>query len=188
MSTVLLFTSMSIDGYVTGPNISLDDPLGQGGERLHEWMFAEPMADGDAELLTRTRARITGSVVGRRTFDVGLPHWKDVPWPGPSFVVTHKEKEPLAQPSGTFTFVAGVPEAVAAAREAVGDGTVVLMGTDVCRQSLAAGLVDEVLLSLVPITLGGGNRLFDGIDGFTLRPTGAVASPAVTHLSYDVVR
>lgn len=188
MSTVVLYKSISLDGYVAGPDISDDDPMGKGGERLHDWQFADPPAPQDKELVAGFRARTGATVVGRRTFDLGLPHWEDVPWPGPSFVVTHRARPPLPQSSGTFTFVAGVADAVASARAAVGDGTVVLMGADVCRQALTAGLVDEVLLSLVPVTLGGGARLFDDVGDLALRPRATVHSPAVTHLHYDVVR
>lgn len=188
MSTVLVYKSISLDGYVAGPDVSEDDPMGKGGERLHDWQFADPIEPRDAELVAGFKARSRATVVGRRTFDLGLPHWQDVPWPGESFVVTHRARPQLPQRSGTFTFTGGVEDAVASARAAAGDGVVILMGAQVCRQALAAGLVDEVLLSLVPVTLGGGARLFDEAGPLTLRPRATVASPAVTHLHYDVVR
>lgn len=188
MSRVMVLASMSLDGCVAGSNVSDDHPMGEGGERLHEWMFADPVAPPDQDLLARLRDRVGGTVVGRRTFDLGLPHWADVPWPGPSFVVTRESRPPLPQASGTFTFVPELAGAVARARAATGDRTVVLMGAELCRRALAAGLVDELVLTLVPVTLDGGARLFDGVDGLALRPTGTTASPAVTHLHYDVVR
>ncbi|MCT2584987.1 dihydrofolate reductase family protein [Actinophytocola gossypii] len=188
MSRVLVFKSMSLDGYVAGPNVSADDPMGVGGERLHDWMFGDPVASTDEKVVADLRARAAASVVGRRTFDLGLPHWKDVPFPGPSFVVTREARAPLAQAGGTFTFAPEPAEAVALAREAAGDGTVVLLGAELSRRALAAGLVDEVLLSLVPITLGGGAPLFDGTGDVTLRPAEVVGSPGVTHVRYEVVR
>lgn len=184
--TVLLMASMSLDGYVAGPNVSVEEPMGEGGERLHEWMFTDP-APSDVELLAKVRADTGAVVIGSRTFDVGLRHWADVPYPAPSFVVTHEWRPDLAQDSGTFTFVGGVAEAVDRAGEAAGGGTVMLMGADLDRQALRAGLVDEVLVNLVPITLGGGAALFAGLD-VRLAPTGVVGSPAVTHLRYRVVR
>jgi len=188
MSRVLVSKSMSLDGYVAGPNVSHEYPMGEGGESLHEWMFADPVAAPDRELIARLRERVGGTVVGRRTFDLGLPHWSDVPWPGPSFVLTHRPRSPSPQDSGTFTFVSDLVEAVERGREATGDKDLLLMGAEVCRQALAAGLVDELLLSVVPITLGGGARPFGDVAGLPLRPTGTTVSPAVAHLHYDVVR
>ncbi|HEY0452129.1 dihydrofolate reductase family protein [Actinophytocola sp.] len=188
MSTVQLFVSMSVDGYVAGPNVSDTHPMGEDGERLHEWMFAEPTARPDLEVIERVRADTGAVVIGRRTFDLGLPHWKDVPYPVPSFVVTHESRPALPQESGTFTFVDGVPKAVELAQAAAGARKVILMGADLSRQALRAGLVDELLISLIPVTLGGGARLFEDVDNLTLEPTGTVNSPAATHLSYRVVR
>jgi dihydrofolate reductase len=192
MSTVLLYTSMSLDGYVAGPGVSDEHPMGEGGERLHEWMFADPLPESDQAMLDRIRAETGAVVVGRRTFDIGLPHWGDVPFPVPSFVVTHRPRSPLPQPSGTFTFVDGVAPAVDAARQHAGDGKVVLMGGEIYRQALRAGLVDELLICQVPVLLGGGVQLFDDSDTDTgrleLAPVEVVGSPAVTQLRYRVVR
>lgn len=179
MSTVLVYASMSLDGYVAGANIGVANPLGDGGERLHEWMFAEPGEPADRAVTKALRAETAAVVVGRRTFDVGVGHWGDVPYPVPTFVVTHEVRPELPQASGTFTFVSGVPAAIALATAAAGAGTVTLMGADVQRQALAAGLVDEVMISLVPVVLGGGTRLFDGL------PTGAFTG-SVTHHRFGV--
>ena len=185
--TVVLHTSISLDGYVAGPDVSHDDPMGVGGERLHDWMFADP-AESDQRLMAEVRAEVGAVVVGRRTFDLGLPHWKDVPFPAPSFVVTHRARPELAQPSGTFAFVDGVAKAVELAEAAAGEQKVMLMGADVARQSLRAGLVDEVLLDHVPMLLRGGERLFEDVPELELRPVDVVASPAVTHVRYRMVR
>jgi dihydrofolate reductase len=186
--TVLLFMSMSLDGYVAGPAVSDEHPMGEGGERLHDWMFADPVVEADRAVADGVRAEVGASVVGRRTFDLGLPHWGDVPFAGSSFVVTHRGREPLAQSSGTFTFVGDVAEAVERAATAAGDRKVVVMGADLARQALRAGLVDELLISHVPVLLGGGSRLFDATPAPELATVEVVASPAATHVRYRVVR
>jgi dihydrofolate reductase len=163
MSKVLVYAAMSLDGYVAGPDVSLDHPMGVGGERLHEWMFTERPDPADQAITKAVHAETGAVVLGRRTFDVGLRHWEDVPYPVPSFVVTQETRPDLPQKSGTFTFLAGVEAAVERAKAAAGEATVTLMGADVQRQALAAGVVDEVLISLVPVLLGAGAKLFDGL-------------------------
>jgi dihydrofolate reductase len=172
MSTVLVYASMSLDGYVAGPDISRDHPLGVGGERLHDWMFGGA-TPADRAVTGGLHAAAGAVVLGRRTFDIGLEHWEDVPYPAPSFVVTHRPRPDLRQKSGTFSFVAGVEAAVERARAAAGERTVVVMGADVQRQVLAAGLADEVMISLVPVLLGAGAKLFDGLPPATF--TGPVS-------------
>ncbi|MGB3443310.1 MAG: dihydrofolate reductase family protein [Actinophytocola sp.] len=175
MSKVLVFASMSLDGYVAGPDVSADHPMGVGGERLHDWMFTDP-ALPDRAVTDGVRAETGAVVVGRRTFDVGLRHWEDVPYPAPTFVVTHETRPDLPQAGGTFSFLAGVEAAVERAKTAAGERTVTLMGADVQRQALAAGLVDEVRISLVPVLLGGGAKLFDGLPAMTFSgPVGQVS-------------
>lgn len=177
MSTVLVYASMSLDGFVAGPNVSVDTPMGVDGERLHEWMF--PPDPGNRAVVDALHAETGAVVLGRRTFDVGIGLWADVPYPVPSFVVTHEKRPDLPQRSGTFAFVDGVAEATSRAREAAGDRTVTLMGADLQRQALAAGLVDEVMITLVPVLLGAGTRLFEGLPAATF--TGAV-----THVRFGV--
>ena len=179
MSKVLVYASMSLDGYVAGPDISRDNPMGVGGEQLHDWMFGEGVDPADRAVMDGLRAGAGAVVVGRRTFDLGLEHWEDVPYPVPSFVVTHETRPDLPQASGTFAFVAGVETAVERARAAAGERTVILMGAEVQRQALAAGVVDEVMISLVPMLLGAGARLFDGLPPATF--TGSVS-----HVRYGV--
>jgi dihydrofolate reductase len=130
-------------------------------------------------------------VVGRRTFDLGYEHWNDVPYAGPSFVVTHRAHAPQAETSGTFTFVIdGVESALAQAKAAADDKDVVVMGGDTARQVLALGLADRVELQLTPILLHGGARLFDGLETADLvfTPSGTPVTTSTTHLSYDVRR
>ena len=176
MSKVLVYASISLDGYVAGPDITVDTPMGVDGERLHDWMFTDP-APADRAVTESLRAGTGAVVVGRRTFDVGLGQWEDVPYPVPTFVVTHTPRPDLPQPSGTFSFVTSVEAAVERARAAAGERTVTIMGADVQRQALAAGLVDEVMISLVPVLLGAGAKLFDGLPATTF--TGPV-----THARY----
>jgi dihydrofolate reductase len=214
MPKLLLDISISLDGYVAGPDPSLEEPLGRGGERLHEWAFAtrawrEPHGlDGgeegaDSELVRRLLGRVGATVMGRRMFSGGEGPWEQDPnadaWWGdeppfhhPVFVLTHHAREPLVMQGGTtFTFVTdGVESALAQAREAAGDRDVQLAGgADVAQQALAAGALDEVHLHVAPVLLGAGRRLFDGaLPGAPrgLVPAGIVASPTgVAHLRYE---
>ncbi|MFC4856630.1 dihydrofolate reductase family protein [Actinophytocola glycyrrhizae] len=175
MSKVLVYAAMSLDGYVAGTDVSRADPLGVGGEQLHEWMFGAAVDPADRAVTEGLHADTGAVVVGRRTFDVGLEHWEDVPYPVPTFVVTHRPRPDLPQRSGTFSFVAGVEAAVERARAAAGERTVTLMGADVQRQAMAAGLVDEVMISLVPVLLGAGAKLFDHLPALSF--AGPVVHP-----------
>lgn len=186
MSKLILAFSMSLDGFVAGPDVSVDEPMGKGGERLHEWIFQSDSAV-DKDMAAELAPRLGAVLVGRRTFDVGLGPWGDTPFPVPTFVLTHEKRPPLAMKSGTFTFVTdGIESALDQARAAAGGKDIVVMGAETARQYLAAGLVDEIVLQLVPILLGGGPRLFDDHGGIDLETTRAVVSPSVTHLRFSV--
>jgi dihydrofolate reductase len=205
--------SVSLDGYVAGPDTTLDQPLGEGGERLHEWAYGLESwremhgkeggeRNADADLLQEHFDATGAYVMGRRMFSGEGGPWGDEPFEGwwgdeppfhaPVFVVTHHEREPLVKDGGTtFTFVtAGVGAAVEQARAAAGEKDVAIAGgADVGRQAIAAGLVDELQLHVVPVLLGGGVRLFGGPSGDPdLEPVRVVASPTVTHLRYRVAR
>ena len=189
MSRVLLEMSMSLDGYVTGPGVSDEEPLGRGGEALHEWMFAGRSASEAEAWQAEQFERIGAVVMGRRMVDLGMRFWGDEPvFHAPCFVVTHRPAETIEKAGGTsYVFVTGgLQEALRRAREAAGPKDVLVNGgADVGRQALQAGLVDEVRLHLAPIALGGGARLFDGArPGLALVPTEAEATPLVTHLAY----
>ncbi len=189
MGTVVLYKSMSLDGYVAGPQVGMEHPMGEGGTRLHEWMFADQPDPLDREVIAAMYASMGAVVVGRRTFEVGLPHWQDTPYPVPTFVLTHQAREELAMKSGTFTFVTdGIAAGLAAARKAAGDKDVILMGAQTGRQYLAAGLLDEIQINLVPVLLGHGTRLLDEVGPIELERTQVIATTRATHLRFRVVK
>jgi len=197
MSVIANITT-SIDGYITGPDDGPGKGLGEGGERLHYWVFGgpwsydseprgEPTGD-DANWLNEVSARI-GAVVGGRTTYEAARHWGDEnPWGLPFFIVTHRpEEEPEG---GHFNFVAGVDEAIARAKEAAGEKDVSVMGgADVIRQALDAELVDELSIVVAPLILGSGKRLFDGFSkDMELEHTGVRQSQFATFIDYRVKR
>lgn len=198
--------SVSLDGFIAGPRAGVGNPLGDGGDRLHEWLYGlagwrapHGLEDGvhgpDSDLLTETFARTGAHVMGRRMFDEAEEPWGDEPpFHGPVFVLTHEHRDPLVKEGGTaFHFVTdGVEEALRqAADAALGKDVAVAGGADVIRQFLDAELLDELQLHLVPVLFGGGTRLFD--DAATPLPReleigGVIASPHVTHLRLRPVR
>ena len=197
MTKVLAGITTSVDGYIAGPDDGPGKGLGEGGERLHYWVFGgpwtydEPRGEAvgeDAAWLAETITRVGAVVSGRATYEAA-GHWGDEnPWGIPVFIVTHRpEEEPEG---GAFTFVSGVEEAVERAREAAGDKDVHVMGgADVIRQALEAGLVDELTIIVAPVVLGGGKRLFEGFsDSFELEHLGARQSPLATFIDYRVKR
>ncbi len=178
--------TMSLDGFVAGPNQSRENPLGEGGEGLHEWAFATAgwqeahgRSGGETgpedDLAREMQARYGAEIMGRGKFGGGPGPWdRDEPWNGwwgdeppfpyPVFVLTHHEREPLTLGQTTFTFVTGgIESALEQARAAAGEKDVLIGGgAEACRQYLAAGLVDELLIHVAPVLLGGGERLLDG--------------------------
>jgi dihydrofolate reductase len=194
---VIADQSMSLDGFSTGPNVGMENGMGDRGDRLHEWMGWEdggPAARAglDDELTPFDLLKRSGAVVvGRRTFDVGEEPWgDDPPFHQPVFVVTNRPKAPIVKKGGTtYTFVTGgIAAALALAKEAAGGRDVtVLGGADVIRQFAEAGLLDELQLHLAHVLLGDGTRLFDGIDPkrVTLKRTRVVDAPCATHLTFS---
>jgi dihydrofolate reductase len=200
MSKVLAGITMSLDGYVTGPNDRLGAGLGDDGEQLHQWVFGGPWtyADGprgepsdvDKEYLDDVFTSTGAWIVGRTMHDV-VGGWGDDPGFGvPVFVVTHRPHETAVKGDTTFEFVmGGIVDALARARAAAADRNVIVMGgADVLRQYLAAGLVDELTLTLAPVLLGAGKRLFDGISRTDLvfERFSVVESPFATHVRFRV--
>jgi dihydrofolate reductase len=189
MGKVVLSFTMSLDGYIAGPNVGRQYPMGEGGEQLHEWLF-DKASEVDREMANDISSRIGAVILGRRTFELGLEHWEDTPFPAPSFVLTHEMREPLQMKSATFTFTtAGVESVVAQAKVAAGGKDVVVMGANVAQQLLKAGQVDEIVLQLAPVLLGQGIRLFDDIGGqqIDLKRTAVIGSPLVMHLRFQVL-
>ncbi len=190
--------SVSLDGYVAGPNDGPGKGLGEGGERLHYWVFggpwtydAEPRGEAtgeDAAWLAEAMTRIGAVVAGRWTFEAAGRWGGENPWGLPLFIVTHRPEE---EPEGRgFTFVSGVEEAVERAREAAaGKDVYVMGGADVIRQALDAELVDELSIIVAPVVLGGGKHLFDGFTkSLELEHIGARQSPFATFIDYRVRR
>jgi dihydrofolate reductase len=204
--------SISADGFVAGPNPSEDDPLGEGGEQLHEWViklaaWRQPHGREGGEVNASTPVmeealdNVGATVMGRKMFGGGPGPWGEDPWGGwwgdeppfhtPVFVLTHHEREPLEKQGGTtFTFVNdGIESALEQAKQAAGGRDVALGGgAEVAQQYLAAGLIDELDLNVVPVLLGGGTRLFDNLDGASvvLEQVRAIEGPGVTHIKYRV--
>jgi dihydrofolate reductase len=190
MPRLIAAFSMSLDGFVAGPDVSVDIPMGRGGERLHDWIF-KSSSEIDAAKARENSQRVGATIVGRRTYDVGIGPWEDTPYPAPSFVLTHEERAPLAMKSGVFTFVTdGIESALTQARAAAGEKDIVVMGANAAWQYIAAGLIDELDIQLVPVLLGSGTRLFDriGDEAIELEQLDAAQTPSVTHLRYGITK
>jgi len=206
--------TMSLDGFVAGPNQSVEHPLGVGGEGLHEWAFAASAwreahgleggeTNADSGVITESLQNIGAVLMGRNMFGGGQGTWGDEPWEGwwgddppfhvPVFVLTHHAREPLVKEGGTtFTFVTdGIESALEQARAVAGEKDVTVAGgASAVQQYLKAGLIDELELHVVPQLLGDGERLFDnlGPDRPKLERLRVIDSPTVTHLRYRVVK
>lgn len=208
MSRLRMNISMSLDGYSAGPDPSLDDPLGKGGEQLHEWALGlaawrEPhgLEGGEVnestQVMEAMQANVGATIMGRNMFG-GQGRWEDQPWDGwwgedppfhhPVFVLTHHPREPLEMQGGTtFSFVTdGIESALRQAQDAAGDQDVAIGGGAYTgQQYLNAGLLDQLQIAVVPLILGGGTRLLADIDpGVKLQLAGVVEAPGVTHLTY----
>ena len=202
MTSVSCHITMSLDGFAAGPNQSLDNPLGEGGERLHEWAYPTSGSrdPADARVAEDVARGVGAYVLGRKMFGGGDGPWdqtwtgwwgEDPPYHTPVFVLTHHPREPLPMQGGTtFSFVTdGIESAREQARAAAGEQDVMVAGgASVVQQFLAAGLLDELYLHIAPIVLGAGERLFEGVGDPTLEPVEVVASPAATHVRYRVVQ
>jgi dihydrofolate reductase len=198
MTKVAAGITTSLDGYVTGPDDGPGRGLGEGGERLHYWVFGGPWsyAEGargeptgaDKEYLDGAEARFGAVVAGRNTYEAAGAWGGENPFGVPLFVVTNRVQD-APPPATGFRFVGGVTEAVTRAREAAGARDVAVMGgADVIRQALRAGLLDELSVTIAPLVLGGGKRLFDGFDQTVLlEHAGLLQSPLATHLTYRVL-
>ena len=215
MAKLTFDITMSLDGFIAAPNASLEHPLGEGGERLHEWAFAAEswreqhgMSGGDAnedsEILEEATKAMGAVIMGRKMFSGGEGPWEDDPnaggWWGddppfhvPVFVLTHHARETKPMEGGTtFTFVTdGIESALEQARGVAGEKNVAIAGgANVVQQYLKAGLLDELQIHVAPLLLGDGVRLFEdhvGAQQPEVEATRVIQSPAVTHLRYRVV-
>jgi dihydrofolate reductase len=202
--------SISLDGFVAGPEQSEENPLGEGGEALHEWAlkleaWRRPHGreggevNASSAVFEEAQAGVGAVIMGRNMFGGGPGPWPEEPsWDGwwgddppfhmPVFVLTHHQREPLELADTTFAFVTdGIESALEQARAAAGGKDVSIGGgADAIQQYLAAGLVDEMLLNVVPVLLGSGERLFDNLadTGLELEQAGTIAGPEATHLKY----
>jgi dihydrofolate reductase len=212
MNKLRVHITVSLDGYVAGPDQGLEHPLGVGGQALHEWAFAlkafremHGMDGGETNASTtvvqESLADVGAEIMGRNMFGPVRGPWGANPWPGwwgeeppfhkQVFVLTHHQREPLQLGDTTFTFVTdGIQSALDQARAAA-DGKDVTIGggASTIQQYLAAGLVDELELNVVPMLLGAGERLLDGLGSdLELEQLRAIEAPGVAHLKYRVVR
>ena len=199
MSKVVAAITMSVDGYVTGPDDGPGCGLGVGGERLHYWVMGGPwtyesehepgadMAPEDRAFFDRMVAGLGAAVCGRRMYESAGAWGGTNPFGVPLFVITHRTEDQPAPDTG-FVFVGSFEEALERARGAAGDKDVSISGgADVIRQALDAGVVDEIVISTAPVVLGAGKRLFDGFEKDTdLRILEVAPSPFVTHVRYAV--
>ena len=199
MGTITAHATISLDGYAAGPDQSESHPLGRGGERLHQWMMRDPMHPEDEhwrELLARPLA---ACVMGRNMFGPVRGAWdrdwrgwwgEDPPYHCPVFVLTHHPHDPIEMAGGTtFHFVDDFDDAVRRAQEVAGPHGLVRVtgGASTVQQALRSGVLDELIVDTTPITLGGGERLLDGLSGLQLEPVESAHSPLATHVRYRVL-
>ena len=197
MTKVVATITISLDGYITGPNDGPGRGLGDGGERLHYWVFGGPWSydeeprgeatGADKQYLDEAMARGGAVVIGRNMYEAAEAWGGHNPFGVPLFVVTHRPEDEPAE--GGFTFVAGLDEAITRARQVAGGKDVGIGGgADVIRQALQGGDLDELSISIAPVILGRGKRLFEGFDqSVNLEHAGLLQSAFATHVAYRVV-
>jgi dihydrofolate reductase len=211
MSSVRCQIAISLDGFVAGPNQSLENPIGEGGMRLHEWMFETAAwkemqgqkggaRTADSDVIDEVFQNVGAYIMGRKMFGGGDGPWNaswrgwwgdEPPYHAPVFVLTHHPRDPLPMRGGTtFRFVTdGTDSALQQARAAAGDKDVVIAGgASAVQQYLAAGKLDELYLHIAPVLLGAGERLLESVGNPRLEPVKVVASPKVTHVKYRIIR
>ena len=192
MSKVIFDISMSLDGFVTASNVRPEEPLGDGGQRLHEWAFGEN--ERNRELLAEAVDAVGAVIAGRHTYDLSVPWWGADGPSGPAripvFVVSNSEPEEVPD-GGVYTFVDRIERALEEAKAAAGDKDVAVMGgADIGQQYIRAGLVDEISIHLVPVLFDGGTRMFEhlGSEHIQLETAGVIETPAATHLRFRIVK
>ena len=192
MVNVIFDMSMSLDGFVTASNVRPEAPLGDGGQRLHEWAFGDD--ERNRELLAEAMNSIGAVIAGRRTYDLSVPWWGADGPAGPArvpvFVVTHAEPEEVPE-GGVYTFVTdGTESALKQAKVVAEDKDVAVMGgAEIGQQYIRAGLIDEISIHLVPVLFGDGIRMFEhlGSEYIQLETVEVIETPEATHLRFRVV-
>jgi dihydrofolate reductase len=190
VGTVRFEISMSLDGYVTASGVRPEEPMGDGGQVLHEWAFGGDQRGRDVH--AESQASVGASIAGRRTYELSIPWW-GADGPGgqartPTIIVSHSQPNELPE-GGVYTFVSSPEEAVATATAIAGDQHVDVFSAGIGGQLLRAGLIDEVRIHLVPVLFGSGTRLLDDASGHVrLMPTGVVEESKATHLTYRVIK
>jgi dihydrofolate reductase len=202
MGKVTFNMTMSLDGFVAGPNDGPENGLGDGGDRLFQWYFSGnteirvpgspvlKVSPQSAELLKEALETYGAGVWGRRTFDIA-GGWGGHPPGTPCFIVTHTVPQEWVKEGSPFTFVTdGIESAIRQAKKAAGDKDVVVCTASILQQCLNAGLMDEIHIDVVPVLLGSGVRLFDHLDteSIELESIRAIEAPGVTHLGFRVVK
>lgn len=203
MGKVIFNMTVSVDGFVAGPNDSPENGLGDGGGPLFNWYFSGDteikLSEGtpvlkiskqSAELLKKSVARYGAGIWGRKTFDIAHA-WGGSPPGSPAFIVTHKVPQEWVYEGSPFTFVTdGVESAVRQAKQAAGEKDVSIATASILQQCLNAGLMDEIHMDVAPLLLGKGVRLFDhlNIEPITLERIHAIEAPGVTHMAFRVVK
>lgn len=194
MSKVIFDISVSLDGFMTAANVRADEPMGDGGQRLHEWAF-DSADERSREMLEQAMSSVGAVIAGRRTYDLSVPWWGADGPAGPArvpvFVVTHATPD-QSPDGGVYTFVTGgIERALQQARDAAdGRDIAVMGGADIGQQYLRAGLLDEISIHLVPVLFGRGTRLFEhlGEEHIALEPIDVIQVPAATHLRFRIRR
>jgi dihydrofolate reductase len=200
MPLVTAHLTLSLDGFMAGPDQTQADPLGVGGENLHRWMFEEPRHRADTAAAERILAPRGAYVMGRNMFGPVRGEWGDSDWRGwwgdeppyhaPVFVLTHHPRDPVEMEGGTtFHFVGSFPSALERAVAAAGgDPVTIAGGASAVRQGLEAGVIDEIMVSHAPVVLGTGEPPFAGVVGLAAEAVEVLASPLATHVVYRINR
>jgi dihydrofolate reductase len=203
MPKVTAHVSISLDGFVAGPDQTLEQPLGRRGQELHTWHMGPPDNDVDREMTDRILAPRGAYIMGRNMYGPVRGEWDDAhggemwrgwwgdepPYHSPVFVLTHYPHDPVELEGTTFHFVTGFEEALERALEAAGDETITIAGgASAVRQGFEAGVIDEILLSHAPVVLGAGESPFPAGGDLRLHPLEAHASPHATHVVYEVLK
>ncbi|HJR78671.1 MAG TPA: dihydrofolate reductase family protein [Anaerolineales bacterium] len=192
MAKVFAEMSMSLDGFIAGPNVSANNPLGDNGERLHDWMFAgKSSTETEAYEVEKFKGMGAG-IMGRTMLDLGIGPWGENPtFHMPIFVLSHEAHKSITKQGGTtYYFVTGgIERALKQAEEAAdGKDIMVLGGANAIQQFIRAGLLDELEIHLIATLLDGGIRLFDNLGALKLEKTAVKDAPAVTHLRYKIAK